>query len=178
MFQLSEDIRLCPIQPADHARHLALLQRIYPPAFAYLWPDAGAWYLNRVHREEALLADLAQTDASYDHVYYQDKLIGILRLKMQTENPDFPGASSLKLDRLYLDDAVRGKGIGTTIIEFVKAETLRLGKSHLWLERMDTNDATIGFYRKNDFVDGGTFRLPFENMHPEYRGMFRMSWWP
>lgn len=179
MLLLTPELHLLPITPADHPRHLALMQRIYPPAFAYLWPDGGAWYLDHVHGKPAFLKDLAAVNTTYQHVYFRDELIGILRLESEKPCPDFPdrpASDFLKLDRLYLDDTVRGKGIGTTLIDYVKTEALRLDKSILWLERMDTNEATIGFYRKNGFVDGGTFRLPYENMYARFRGMYRMSW--
>lgn len=176
VIHLSDQVHLRTITPEDHAKHFALMERIYPPAFAYLWPDAGAWYVDRTHNQAALLADLSVPGAPYYHVYYQEELIGIFRLKLHTENPDYPGASALKLDRVYLDDAVRGQGVGSVLIEYAKAETIRLGKSLLWLERMNTNEATIGFYRKHRFVDGGEFRLPFEQMYSHFRGMFRMAW--
>jgi len=54
--------------------------------------------------------------------------------------------------------------------------SIRLGNKLLWLERMSTNDATIGFYRKHGFEDGGQFRLPFELMYEKFRGMYRMAW--
>jgi GNAT superfamily N-acetyltransferase len=176
VIHLSSQIHLLVIRPEDHTKHFALMARIYPPAFAYLWPDAGGWYVDRTHNQAALQADLSEPDAPYYHVYYQDELIGIFRLQLHTENPDFPDAPALKLDRVYLNDAVRGKGVGSVLIDYAKAETVRLNKRLLWLERMSTNDATISFYRKHGFVDGGEFRLPFEQMYPRFRGMFRMAW--
>lgn len=174
--KIKDTLHLRDIKQEDHIVHKALMQRIYPPAFDYLWPDDGDWYINRTHGEEAFLSDLTEPDAPYHHVYFKGKLIGIYRLKLNAQNPDFPDEPAMKLDRLYLDDAVRGNGIGSLLIDHAKAETLRLGKQLLWLERMDTNDATIGFYRKHGFVDGGQFRLPFELMYPHFRGMYRMAW--
>lgn len=171
---LTPYLRLQPIFTTDHAPHLALMRRIYPPAFAYLWPDDGAWYLERTHGLEAFLKDLAQADAPYWHVYFRDELIGIFRLRYAAEFPDQPGVPALKLDRVYLDSAVRGQGIGKALVAFAKAETRRLGKSILWLDRMDTNEATIAFYRRCGFQDGSTFRLPFELMYPKMRGMQRV----
>lgn len=173
---ITQNLSLRKIEPEDHPTHVELMHRIYPPAFNYLWPDSGTWYVERTHGKTALLADLAEPDAPYQHVYLKNKLIGIYRLKLNSLNPDFPEEPALKLDRLYLDDSVRRKGIGSLLIEHAKAETLRLGKQLLWLERMSTNDATIGFYRKHGFVDGGQFRLPFELMYPRFRGMYRMAW--
>lgn len=175
---ISPNLELRPILEEDHPLHYALMQRIYPPAFAYLWPDGGAWYIDHVHAREVFEKDLAREDLRYYHVYFREALVGIYRLKQNAEMPDFPGEPALVLDRLYLDDAVRGKGIGTALMNHTKKETLRLGKTLLWLERMDSNEATIGFYRKCGFTDGSTFRLPFEQMYPEYRGMCRLWWRP
>jgi ribosomal protein S18 acetylase RimI-like enzyme len=175
---LTDTVSLRNIQPKDHPKHLELMQRIYPPAFSYLWPDGGDWYVDKVHSEAAFLSDLATPDAPYKHVYFKDKLIGIYRLKLNNPNPDFPDEPTLKIDRLYLDDAVRGNGIGSILITHAKAETLRQGKQLLWLERMDTNEATIRFYRKHDFMDGSTFRLPFVQMYEKFRGMRRLWWRP
>lgn len=171
---LSENLRLEPILATDHPVHQALMQRIYPPAFAYLWPDDGAWYLERTHGEPAFLKDLAQAAAPYWHVYFKDGLIGIFRLKYHADFPDQPGVPALKLDRIYLDSAVRGQGIGKALVDFAKAEARSLNKSILWLERMDTNEATIAFYRRCGFQDGSLFRLTFDLMYVELRGMQRV----
>lgn len=178
IIRVSPDLTLRSIRLEDHAKHFALMERIYPPAFAYLWPDAGVWYLNHVHGFPSFTQDLEQADAPYYHVFYRENCVGIYRLKLHNEMPDFPGVPALKLDRLYLDDAERGKGIGSALVEYAKRETSRLGKSILWLERMDTNEATIAFYRKCGFTDGSAFRLTFDQMHPEYRGMHRLWWRP
>jgi ribosomal protein S18 acetylase RimI-like enzyme len=174
--ELNEQVSLRPIHPDNHAEHFALMKRVYPPAFNYLWPDNGTWYVEQTHGKTALLADLAEPDAPYQHVYFKNKLIGIYRLKLNSINPDFPDEPALKLDRLYLDDTIRNHGIGSLLIDHAKVETLKLGKQLLWLERMGTNDATIGFYYKHGFVDGGQFRLPFELMYPHFRGMYRIAW--
>jgi ribosomal protein S18 acetylase RimI-like enzyme len=150
------------------------MQRIYPPAFAYLWPDDGAWYIDHVHGHEPFLQDLDAPDAPYYHVYHQEQLVGIFRLKLNAPCPDLPDLPALKLDRVYLDDEVRGLGIGKALVAYAREETIRRNKEILWLERMDSNEATIGFYRKLGFTESGQFRLPFEQMYSKYRGMWRV----
>lgn len=174
IIRLTDDLSLRSIRPEDHAIHLALMQRIYPPAFAYLWSDGGAWYVNHIHAPAALRQDLQTPDAPYYHVYFREQLSGILRLKLHTTCPDFPEVPALKLERIYLDATVRGNGIGKTLVAFARREARRLHKEILWLERMSTNTATIGFYRRAGFADGGTFTLDMQLMHEPLRGMVRM----
>ena len=171
---LSDSLCLAPIRPEDHQVHLALMQRIYPPAFAYLWPDEGAWYIDHVHGKQAFLRDLDTPDTPYYHVYHHEQLVGIFRLKLHVPCPDAPELRALKLDRLYLADEVRGQGIGQALMAYTLEETRRLGKEIIWLDRMDSNEATIRFYRKLGFTECGQFRLPFEQMYPKYRGMWRV----
>ncbi|MFK8163656.1 MAG: GNAT family N-acetyltransferase [Lewinella sp.] len=171
---ISDNLRLTPILPEDHPAHLALMQRIYPPAFAYLWPDEGAWYVDHVHGKAPFLRDLATPDAPYYHVYYHEQLVGILRLMLHAPCPDHPEISALKLDRVYLADEVRGQGIGKALVAYAREETIRQGKEILWLDRMDSNEATINFYRNLGFTECGQFRLTFETMPPKYRGMWRV----
>lgn len=173
--QLSDTLYLAPIRPDDHPAHLALMQRIYPSAFAYLWPDGGAWYVSHVHGEQAFRQDLALPDAPYFHVYQHDRLVGIFRLKLHARCPDFPELPALKLDRMYLADEVRGQGIGKALVTYAMEETRRRGKEILWLERMDSNAATIGFYRDLGFTESGQFRLTFAQMYPKYRDMRRLA---
>ena len=66
--------------------------------------------------------------------------------------------------------------MGSALVNYAKAETHRLDRELLWLERMDTNDATIGFYQKCGFVRGSAFRLTFGLMYEQFRGMHRL-WW-
>ena len=152
------------------------MQRIYPPAFAYLWPDGGGWYLNRIHGQEPFETDLSQRNSAYYHVYLETELIGIFRILVDEPNPDSPELSAIKLDRIYLAERARGQGVGKALINYAKARTVEGGYDQLWLERMDTNAATIAFYYRNGFVDGSAFRLPYEQMHTRFRGMVRMNW--
>lgn len=174
--RLSDEVTLHLIRPEDHDRHLSLMQRIYPPAFAYLWPDDGAWYVENIHGAKRFFRELATPGAPYYHVYLGDHLVGIFRLQLHAPCPDFPDEPALKIDRIYLADAVRGRGIGGLLVAYARAETQRLGKNLLWLERMDTNEATIAFYRKHGFTDGNPFRLTMDLMYEELRGMRRV-WW-
>jgi ribosomal protein S18 acetylase RimI-like enzyme len=150
------------------------MQRIYPPAFAYLWPDEGAWYVDYVHCKQSLLRDLDTPDAPYYHVYHHEQLVGIFRLKLHAPCPDASESPALKLDRLYLADEVRGQGIGQALMAYAFEETRRLGKDILWLDRMNSNEATIRFYHKLGFTECGQFRLPFVQMYSKYREMRRI----
>jgi GNAT superfamily N-acetyltransferase len=171
---LNDQLDLHPLRARDAPVHFALMRRIYPPAFAYLWPDGGVGYVERIHGEPSFLRDLSEEDAPYYRVEWEGKPIGVLRLQLHHPCPDVPGASALKLDRLYLGPEARGKGVGTSLLQYTFDLATQLGKQLVWLERMDSNEDTIAFYQRRGFREGGTFRYGGPDMLEEFRGMRRL----
>lgn len=101
--------------------------------------------------------------------------MGVLRLNLDKESPDYPACPALKLHRLYLHPRTHGHGIGRALVDFTLAKARELNKAYLWLEAMDTQPAALAFYKKMDFETTGTFRLTFEQMDEHWRGMVRMT---
>ncbi|WP_173021510.1 GNAT family N-acetyltransferase [Lewinella sp. W8] len=174
---VNEKLSLHPLRSSDHARHYALLRRIYPPAFSYLWPDNGEGYVERIHGYEAFIRDLAEPDTPYYRVEWDGRAIGILRLQLHYPYPGDPEVPALKLDRLYLGPEARGRGVGTSLLRYTLDLAGDLGKRLVWLERMESNEATVAFYRSRGFRDGGAFRYDGPDMLDQYRGMRRL-WYP
>ena len=52
----------------------------------------------------------------------------------------------LYLDCLYLNESIRGKGIGARVMKFIGQEATRLECSHVEWQTPDFNKAAIGFY--------------------------------
>ena len=176
MIHLNAFLSLHPLTPADHPAHATLMRRIYPPAFAYLWPDGGEWYLETYHGREAFEGDLAEDNCPYYHVHLEGKPIGILWLRLHAPDPDHPELPGLKLERIYLDPSITGRGIGSYLMNYVKAAGRRLGKALVWLERMDSNESTIRFYRRQGFTRGGAFSFGHGPMYAHLRDMHRLAY--
>jgi GNAT superfamily N-acetyltransferase len=84
---------------------------------------------------------------------------------------DAPNA--LYLDRIYLTEQAVGKKIGTQLVTMSVDIARELGKTAVWLAAMDSSRA-VEMYEKMSFVKCGTWRLDFERLKHEYRGMFLM----
>lgn len=172
---LSPSLSLEPVTEDNAATILPLMQACYPPVYAHLWEDGGTWYLNETYREEAVLKDLMEADAPYWIVHWEGYPVGILRWNLHQPCLDYPAEAGLKLHRIYLHPSTHGKGIGRELLTLTDREAQRLGKSLVWLEAMDTQQAAQGFYEKMGYQVTGTLRLSFERMHEHYRGMIRMT---
>ena len=163
------------IGPADQPRLFALMQRIYPPSYAYLWPDDGAWYVESQYGEENFRRELAEPGAAYAFVRCADRDVGIVRTLAGRPLPDVPGRPATKLHRLYLDPAVHGRGIGRGVMGKVVADCRSRGDALVWLEAMDSSAAALAFYARLGFVRTAPFRLDMPLMYPARRGMWRMA---
>jgi ribosomal protein S18 acetylase RimI-like enzyme len=172
--KISESIFLRSINLADHAALYDFMKTIYLQAYRHLWVDGGRWYLDRIYGWGNFRQELAEPDSFYYFIEFDGDKAGILRLQNDTGLVDFPDKKAAKLQRIYLDAAVQGNGIGRELLDWTVQRAKQAGYALLWLEVMDTQEQAIGFYKKSGFVISGAFRLAYERVHPQLRGMYRM----
>ncbi len=173
--RVDTQISLQELKLSDQSALFALMKKIYPPVYAHLWPDAGEWYLNKIYGIENFEKDISDTSGSYFFVLLEDVKIGILFLQYDKVLEDFPEKKALKLNKIYLDSDIHGKGIGRKIIQWVDEEASRTKCEIIWLEAMDTQEQAVKFYEKCGFEIISKFRLDIELMHSHLKGMYIMS---
>lgn len=91
---------------------------------------------------------------TYDHLN-----VGYLALLHQAER------RTMLLDKLYVLQKFRGKGIGSDVIDFVIAEARSLGCHQMELVVNIHNNGAIRFYERYGFELGQKFVNHFENGH-------------
>ncbi|MBB4080118.1 GNAT superfamily N-acetyltransferase [Lewinella aquimaris] len=168
-------IDLRPITPSDQGALMHLMQRIYPPAYAHFWPDDGAWYVESQFGEENFSREIQAVNAEYHFVLQKDLPVGIIRLLCNVSPPEHPEKRAMKLHRLYLDQAVQGRGLGRQAIEWAIGRARTTGHELLWLEAMTCAPRAIDFYTRMGFMHSASYTLHMPLMHPEMRGMCRME---
>jgi diamine N-acetyltransferase len=169
------------------ANRLSILaKKCYAPHYAHLWLDGGDWYTETMYTAEKLAAEMTDPNVIYFIVSNEKEDLGYMKLKFdyplskgegfsvgagKGSEIDLPNA--LYLDRIYLTENAVGKGIGTKLIEKSVEIARNIGKSAIWLAAMDSSRA-VEMYEKMGFVTCGTWRLDFEKLKDEYRGMLLM----
>jgi GNAT superfamily N-acetyltransferase len=174
MIVVSDTITLKAITINDQEKLFELMTRIYLPEYRHLWFDDGSWYMEKIYSYVNMERDLANHNSSYYFVRYHLETIGILKLIENIPLVEFKNRKSAKLDRIYLDPAIHGQGIGKTLVEWTEKKLAASGHSLLWLEAIDTQKKAVVFYEKMNFQICGTFKLEFELIHTDLRGMLRM----
>ncbi|PRY14271.1 spermine/spermidine N-acetyltransferase [Pontibacter ummariensis] len=143
----------------------------YGDHYLYLWYDGGMWYIDKSFSEASLKKELEDPNAAFFLIYSDEELVGFLKLNIDKALEGEEVADSLELERIYLTKAASGKGIGRQVVDFTVAFAKERNKRMIWLKAMDSSKS-VDFYEQNGFQKCGTYRLDFEAMKPEYRGMY------
>ncbi|MEE9363827.1 MAG: GNAT family N-acetyltransferase [Cellulophaga sp.] len=151
------------------------MRKIYLPVYKHLWLDGGESYLNNLYSENNLKKELNDPNSRYYFVVHNDELVGILRVLLEEPISGLKCNFSTKLQRIYLDQAVQGKGIGEKIINWVEKEFCAKENSILWLEVMDTQEKALNFYKRMGFGLVDNFRFESDIMIENLKGMYRMA---
>ncbi len=99
---------------------------------------------------EAIIAD----DSKPVYVYDIDGVVvahAFCWIRISEETPAKVKRKTMFIDDLVVRDDYRGKGIGTTMLEYVKKEAKGIGCVSVTLDVWDGNDPAIEFYNKNGF---------------------------
>ena len=96
------------------------------------------------------LDHLSEYYASPGRAYFllldEDRLVGGIGLAKIGLFPD-----CCELQKLYLDDSVKGNGLGYRLIERVEQEALRLGYHRMYLETHTNLQAAIHIYERSGY---------------------------
>lgn len=171
--KLSEEVSLSEIQIKDYKELFDLMSRIYPPAYQYLWNDDCSWYLNHVYSREVILKDIEENGLFY-FVIVEGEMEGILKIQENTPYPDQPNLKATRLHRIYLSEAVQGKGVSKLLMQFVLNIAKENSSELLWLDCMDSKHQALKYYMKNGFQKGTLSQLNYDLLIDESRGIYLM----
>lgn len=172
MISISKDIQLERMTIPMHQNLLALMYKIYPPAYKHLWKDEDCnWYLNKNYNINNFIKELNEVNAESYFIIYNAVPIGQIRILFDKNFKDRPKNISCYLHRIYLSEEAQGKGIGGKVLDWLEKRAKKRSNELIWLESMDTQTQALRFYQKQGFIKSGVAILDFELMHEPLRGM-------
>lgn len=175
MYKIDINLSLDKIKTSDQETLFELMCNIYPPVYQHLWLDGGKSYLDNLYSPSNLKKELNDHKSRYFFVLYNNQHVGILKVLLDEYLGELKSGFSTKLQRIYLDPLVQGKGLGKGIIYWVEKQYCGSDHSVLWLEVMDTQQRAIKFYEKMGFKFVSSFAYESEVMKDHMKGMWRMA---
>lgn len=172
---MEHSIELKSLSESDAELLSAVALKAYCDHYLHLWYDGGEWYKEKSFASEHLAKELADKNAMFFLVRHGGIDAGFLKLNVDAALNEFSKKEALELERIYLNAASAGHGIGSFLLAYT-FEFARSGKKKIvWLKVMDSSTEAIRFYKKHGFEICGTHHLEFPQMKEEFRGMFIMK---
>ncbi|MCF8881539.1 GNAT family N-acetyltransferase [Erythrobacter sp. SN021] len=167
-------IRLAMI---DHASALASLGRAtFKQAFAHLFQDHGETletYLEQTFTLNKIAKSLQKPNNKYWLALIDEKPIGYAKLKLGSSHPLCRGRRIGQLQKIYVDSAEIGGGVGRALVKIIEDEARRQLCDRLWLSVHDGNAQARGFYERIGWRDIGQDTFAIGELQLSYRIMVR-----
>ncbi|REK04627.1 MAG: N-acetyltransferase [Acidobacteria bacterium] len=159
-------VRFVRATAEDADRVADLARRTFSDAFAHRNPEADfAAYLEQAFRPERIRRELSDPAAEFllglvvpgaaalpDVLrLFTEQPFGYCKLVHGRGNDSVPAARPLELQRIYVEQAAIGHGLGTRILEEALLRGARGGHDWIWLCSWDSNDDANRFYQRHGF---------------------------
>lgn len=165
-----EPIRLTLCTPEDLDRLRRISIDTFRAAFeAQNDPEDFENYLGKAFSKKQLLAELQHPDMRFYFAWAGDRLAGYCKLNAGEAQTELQETGGLEIERIYVDVAFQGKGVGALMIQEIEAMARKEGKGYLWLGVWQKNPGAIRFYERHGFEIFGE--------HPYYIGSDRQMDW-
>lgn len=172
---MKHNIELHSLSESDAALLSAVALKAYCDHYPHLWNDGGEWYKEKSFAPQHLANELADENAMFFLVRDGGIDAGFLKLNIDAALNEFSKKEALELERIYLNAASAGQGIGSFLLAYTFEFARSRQKKMVWLKVMESSIEAISFYKKHGFEICGTHHLDFPQMKEEYRGMFIMK---
>ena len=169
-------MQLKPMLPEDAPLVLAFMQQHYPPAYAQLWTDGGAWYLHDQYSPEKLHEVLAASSERAEgkaevRVYWVmqgEAKVGWAQWEIKIA-PTLTEKGAY-LHRLYLATEAQGQGLGQGVLRQFEAFAKTKNLQYAWLEAMTLGGA-IRFYEREGYQRISAYDLPYDRLFANQRNI-------
>lgn len=108
-------------------------------------------YLQQAYSKENLQRELDEAGSRNYLAFQDDRLAGFMRLRRSSEVEHLLGPNTIELQRLYVDTALKGQGIGGRMMQEALDYATSAGFDWIWLGVWERNFAAQAFYQKWGF---------------------------
>ena len=114
------------------------------------------FFLSHNYAEEKLLSELMNPESRFFFAKQGVEILGFLKLNSGAAQTVLPNDDGFEIERIYIDQDSKGKGIGKMFIDFSIREAMKCNAGYIWLGVWEHNKPAIGFYLKSGFTVFGS----------------------
>lgn len=146
------EIQIVEVFPDD----LRILQEISKRTFHQSFSAMNTaenmnFFLDHHYSTEKLAYEIRNPDSRFFFARHKDDVVGYLKINRGDAQTVLPNDQGLEIERIYVDEAFKGAGIGKRFIEKSVELAIEFKAKYIWLGVWEQNVHAIGFYERNGF---------------------------
>ena len=128
-------------------------RRCYAAHYGDLWSAAGLHdYLDRQFDPDTVASELAGDRSIYLTAYSGGALSAFAKISRDRPIPIGVDGAGTQLEKIYVDAALTGSGIGRLLIKRIISDAIETGARSLWLDVLKSNERGRRFYERAGFA--------------------------
>ena len=137
---------------ADIPELRALAIRIFRDTFTHLnTPEAMDGYIDKDYKVENFQREFTEAGSKYFFICEDEKAIGYLRLRRNSEADHILGTNNIELQRIYVDHAYHGRKVADQLMQLAIDTANESNHEWIWLGVWEHNPRAQRFYEKWGF---------------------------
>ena len=114
-------------------------------------PEDTNKYIETNFTDEKMLSEIKTSGSQFFIVFLDEKPVAYLKINIGEAQTEKQGNDSMEIQRIYVLSEMKGKRIGSLLMEKAEEEAKKLNIKRIWLGVWEHNDAAIGFYNKKGY---------------------------
>ena len=119
-------------------------------------PENMKAYQKKAFNTQQLEMELSHINSEFFFVYYNNEVIGYLKINTNDAQSEEMGDTSLEIERIYIKNKYQKHGLGKYLINKSIEIARERSKKEIWLGVWEKNENAIAFYKKMGFVQTGS----------------------
>jgi ribosomal protein S18 acetylase RimI-like enzyme len=139
-------------RPSDLEPLIYLSRKIFYDSFHQQnKPENMKEYMDRAFNPAQLITELENRRSEFYFIIDQDRKVGYIKINQSGAQSDLQDDDSIEVERIYVDAAYQGKGLGTLLINHAKERAEEMNLKYIWLGVWERNKDAIRFYERHGF---------------------------
>lgn len=109
------------------------------------------FHLDNHFTEQKLTAEILNRDSKFFFAIREELTAGYIKINQGSAQTVLPNDQALEIERIYVDHAFKGCGIGKLFISKAVELAKASRANYLWLGVWENNKLAVRFYEKNGF---------------------------
>lgn len=147
-------VKKCQIKDAEILQAMSI-QTFTETFQAQNKPENMSAYMDCAYKLDKLKCELREPSSTFYFAYIDNELSGYIKVNVNEAQSEKIASNALEIERIYLKNSAKRKGLGRFLINHAKDIAVSLNKSAIWLGVWEHNLPAREFYKKMGFQQVG-----------------------